>query len=222
MQIWRYLDLKKFISLLEEKALYFVSIKNLRRFDKFEGTVPEGAKRMAFEKMGDSKLVEDGANDFKRFADNYYINCWHKNEFESAAMWKLYARDDEGIAIQSTTERLKVALPDSYKNCIIHIDDVEYTNYEMTRVSPKLHNIIYGKTKFYEYEKELRAYFSIYPLKSDPKGVESDCGYYVPVDLEVLIQKIYVSPFSDDWFIDLVRKILKRYNIDIEVFASKM
>jgi len=40
------------------------------------------------------------------------INCWHMNDHESAAMWKLYLKSDEGIAIQSTYRKLKDAITD--------------------------------------------------------------------------------------------------------------
>jgi len=38
-----------------------------------------------------------------------FVNPWHKNEFESAAMWKLYLKSEEGVAIRTTVERLKHA-----------------------------------------------------------------------------------------------------------------
>ena len=34
------------------------------------------------------------------------INCWHESDHESAAMWKLYAKDDNGIAIKTDFDSL--------------------------------------------------------------------------------------------------------------------
>ena len=36
------------------------------------------------------------------------VNCWHINEHESAAMWDLYLKSNEGIAIQSTYQKLAI------------------------------------------------------------------------------------------------------------------
>ena len=49
------------------------------------------------------------------------INCWHMNDFESEAMWKLYLKSNEGIAIQSTYQRLIDSL--SNTDLSIHIGD---------------------------------------------------------------------------------------------------
>ncbi|GEM_PF-5423954 len=39
-----------------------------------------------------------------------FINCWHLNDFESAAMWDFYLKSNEGIAIQTTFDRFKRSL----------------------------------------------------------------------------------------------------------------
>jgi hypothetical protein len=41
---------------------------------------------------------------FDRTRHQVFANCCHINEFESAAMWQLYARMNEGVAIQSSME----------------------------------------------------------------------------------------------------------------------
>ena len=43
------------------------------------------------------------------------INCWHMNDHESAAMWKLYLKSNEGIAVQSTYETLRDSIIDEEK-----------------------------------------------------------------------------------------------------------
>jgi len=37
---------------------------------------------------------------------------------------------------------------------------------------------------------------------------------YVPVSLDILIEKIFVSPKAPKWFLDLVRSILIKYGLD--------
>jgi hypothetical protein len=63
---------------------------------------------------------------FKRMVQkNYLVSCWHMNEHESAAMWSLYLRSNEGVCIQSTYRRLRSGLP----KCVF-IGEVNYIDYQ--------------------------------------------------------------------------------------------
>src|ERR1017187_2968717 len=44
------------------------------------------------------------------FNSRALISCWHENEGESVAMWKLYVSGREGVAIKTTVGRLERAL----------------------------------------------------------------------------------------------------------------
>lgn len=48
--------------------------------------------------------------------DWMYISCWHMNEYESAAMWKLYAKSSDAIAIQTTFQKLCESIGDEVPN----------------------------------------------------------------------------------------------------------
>ncbi|WP_431810600.1 hypothetical protein [Lysinibacillus capsici] len=60
-----------------------------------------------------------------------FINCWHLNDFESAAMWDLYLKSNEGIAIQTTFDRLKRSLNRSKEE--IYMGKVKYIDYRTER-----------------------------------------------------------------------------------------
>jgi hypothetical protein len=49
---------------------------------------------------------------FHHYRADFFINCWHMSEHQSAGMWKLYAGVDAGIAIKSTYSRLMHAFKD--------------------------------------------------------------------------------------------------------------
>ncbi|MGS0534385.1 hypothetical protein ACU80C_31965 (plasmid) [Bacillus mycoides] len=38
------------------------------------------------------------------------MNCWNLNEYEPAAMWNLYLKSSEGVAIQTTFDKIKKSL----------------------------------------------------------------------------------------------------------------
>jgi hypothetical protein len=81
----RFVDLAKFLDLLEKKQLWFCRADLLE--DPREGRLTE------FERMQIRKSREDTENLIRRyesFREEFYVNCWYAGEDESMAMWKLY------------------------------------------------------------------------------------------------------------------------------------
>lgn len=68
------------------------------------------------------------------------------------------------------------------------------------------------KKKYYSYEKEIRIILFDEPNKKQTIKIDK---------IEDLISKIYVSPFAEDWFGELIKEVVqKRYQLDIEVVKS--
>ena len=44
----------------------------------------------------------------------------------------------------------------------------------------------------------------------------------IPIKLDLFIERIYLSPSSVDWHIDLVNSIAKKYNMNKEIIKSKV
>ena len=113
LKVWRYLDLDKFSSLIDKRALYFASDRQFD--DAFEGSITKRHYQFQLKQAGGGVGID---SDFyrKHISNAFYeltrltkISCWHMNENESSAMWKLYLRDGKGIAIQSTIGRLQLS-----------------------------------------------------------------------------------------------------------------
>jgi hypothetical protein len=111
--IWRYMDFTKFVNLLVTRALFF---SRANRFDDpFEGSVPQKHYERGLERLkASAREFEREIALYERLGSgmrNYvYINCWHINDRESAALWKLYLKSTEGIAGCSTKSRLHTAV----------------------------------------------------------------------------------------------------------------
>jgi hypothetical protein len=115
VSIWRYVDLAKFLDMLERKALYFSRLDQLG--DDYEGA-PSAASiewwRRYYEvnqikTQGDEPGYLIMARDIYRMNRGMtYASCWHMNEYESTAMWGYYSRED--IAIRSIFSRLRESL----------------------------------------------------------------------------------------------------------------
>lgn len=235
--IWRYIDFTKFASLLDKSALFFAPAKQLG--DPFEGSYTkldldfrrysfpdflEFRKRRGYEdELGKNEFLQ-GISLFNEYLTNIIcINSWHINKSESAAMWKIYLKSNEGIAIQSTYDRLKSSLKDEEHDVYIgKVAYVDYNKHMMSKVSiydPFLH-----KRRSFEYEHELRAITE----KKSSANKELDlsafleAGIYMIVDLDILISKIYLAPTSPKWLFELVESVTRKYGLNKEVQQSSL
>lgn len=229
--LWRYMDLAKFISLLKDKALYMTRadmfedpfegavglLRNQKEYDesfiKFYSTIlgddiEEGAPSR------DPKLLTENihwANDMLR--KNSFVSCWNEGKVESIAMWKLYApaSHSQGIAIKTNYARLKDSIGRK-----VEIGRITYSDYAVN--PPGINDAIWTKRLSFEYEHEVRIrIFS-------PKGLQKNPPEFLmlPVELEKLIDAVYVSPMAKTWFLEVVRDVLSRYGINKIVFHSSL
>ena len=125
-KIWRYLDFTKYVDFLATSTLFFARADRLG--DPFEGSWPKQSinDRERFSVHPERfPRIANMAKGLTRYAA---INCWHVGEHESAAMWKLYLKTNEGIAIQSRYRALYSVLDAAKK--AVRIGMVRYIDYE--------------------------------------------------------------------------------------------
>lgn len=237
-KLWRFMDLGKFLSLIQMGSLYFARSDQFS--DPFEGAKgivnrkPEwegfykgffwSAIKQAEDQLGAPTLTslerlnkaEQLFKDFNHLNEKRryqtFINCWHENEFESEAMWQLYTSNiNEGIAIQTSYERLYESLS---RNPSIAIGRVNYIDFG-TRFSALGTNAFFFKRKSFEHEREVRL-VTCFRKKSDNFGV------YIPVDIDMLIDNIYISPTCKKWFENVVSDIVLKYGINKPIKHSSL
>lgn len=225
-RIWRYVDFTKFASLLDKSALFFSRADRLG--DPFEGSYSKANVKLRPE-VYKEKIAPSALKDLSQFHKVLIkytaVNCWHLSEYESAAMWKLYLKSNEGIGIRSSYSLLKTALKDESHN--VHIGRVKYIDFqedwmpEGNTLYPFVH-----KRKSFEHEKELRAVIQELRYKKsgeiDWSKPLCDDGIYVQVDLDMLIDRIYLAPTSPKWLFELVKSITKKYKLDKDVLQSSL
>lgn len=76
----------------------------------------------------------------------FLVNCWHINNFQSAAMWDLYSNRNFGLSIQSTVGRLKKSFTDSTRD--VDIGEIEYIDYENDTVELKPNLVLWPLNSF--------------------------------------------------------------------------
>lgn len=237
VKIWRYLDFTKYVSILEKHALFFTRSDKFE--DKLEGITPKKEidyliERQKFEegslitKEKFKKLLTEN-DEFEK--TNMAINCWHINDYESMAMWKIYLKSNEGLVIQSTYSKLRDSFHVHEKDDIF-IGEVIYADYDEFKWKNKLFYKFMHKRKFFNYENELRAFvYRYYDFKSIGRELSTyelvhyagfDYGDYISIDLDILIENIIVAPNSPEWFVELVREITVKYGFNKNVVRSSL
>jgi hypothetical protein len=205
--VWRYMNLEKLLSILLERALFFSSISTLAATDKYEGQI------MASELAGlDKRLIKEADDAYNRpILDSSFFNCWHMNDSESDAMWKIYVNGIGGIAILSSISRLKECFCNSTET--ISLGLIRYVDNEPNNIDHPVRRCMRKRTAF-KHEQEVRlAYY-------DRKHL-GQSGLLIPVDVGVLIEKIVVSPRADSWFLLLVENLITKLGYGIEVVSSE-
>ena len=141
-RIWRYMDFTKFVSMLQTSGLWFSRTDLLG--DPFEGSTTQ--QNILLEQA----ILAEAQQNIPAIYANYvptipnvpdilamrsktrkawnqasFINCWHLSKYESAAMWRLYSKTNESVAIVSDYYRLFNSLEE---DCFVGL--VEYIDYD--------------------------------------------------------------------------------------------
>src|SRR5690554_2304499 len=103
--IWKYLDLSKFLDLLMSNRMFMARSDKFE--DQFEGTFSEPTYEEIKKLLADNPEYLDA---YKSKRKNIVISSWHANSYESYAMWQVFTKNHEGLAIQSTIGSLKKSL----------------------------------------------------------------------------------------------------------------
>lgn len=213
-RLWRYMDFTKFLALLEDSALYF---SNATRFeDPYEGAFSKANRQQRNFVL--SRSQRDSTTVVDEDSENYAISCWYAATHESAAMWHLYAGSNDAIAVRTSFGKLRAALPDCIK-----IGLVKYADYNQQWISEQdpMHRFMYKRISF-KHEAELRAIINLSDPRAPLNGKTIDGNYVVGLDLNRLITHVFVSPKSQDWYFELVRKVCRRYGLKAELIRSSL
>jgi hypothetical protein len=243
-RLWRYMSLPKYLSLIQRSELFLSSLELMARTDPFEGSLPLSKFRhrkwnnledipehilrkppwypemVGFEHF--RKLVEHDIRRSFAFRRSFFINCWHISEHESSAMWDIYSRRDEGIAIVSSESHIESALIDCgnpvFGGCVMYED---YSKEDLVLDDWFVFTPILHKRVSFAHEKEYRLVYwdtsvthkagsGLTPVERELEEIEAQKpfpGHYVSCDLNRMIEAIYVSPLAPDWFLEIVKHV---------------
>lgn len=240
--LWRYQNFPKFADLIQNKKLFFSSVKQfddpwegfpsknnsnperIIRVRKNSDKKDEISEEFEFVKAKDffgnqhESVAEMSIKSAINLRKTFFVNCWHMNDDESDSQWKIYGTDPCSLAIVSSFERLQASITDELN--IYGSQVIYYSKYEYSREGNALYNVIH-KRKAFMHEREFRLVYMNFKLLH-VKESEIPQGIVVSIDLEKLIDRIVISPRAPTWFVNLVDEFLKRNNLLIQLHQSDL
>ncbi len=190
----------------------------MSRSDKFEDQYEGTFSEPTYEEI--KKLAIDNPeflNYYKTHREKVVVSSWHINEYESFAMWQIFTQNSEGLAIQSTVGRLqKALLPE--QNFKQYIGEVNYIDYKKEYIPfDDMFFPFLFKRKSFQYEGEVRIISDI-----SEENIKINDGLKIDIDINQLIEKIYIHPKSENWYKNLVIQLVKQLGFDFEIEKSDL
>lgn len=208
IRVWHYLDLAKFIWLLDNQKLHLSRLDLLN--DPHEGSTPRFLASLRDQEMHDrdsektAVLIQDLNRQNRK---SMYVNCWRIGNAESEAMWRLYCPGDSGVAIQTTYSKLVRSI-ESDPYC--YIGRVTYIDYESEAfpTNNMFYPVMHKRISF-EHEGEVRIVKHLIDYASVP-GPSGPAGITVDWPPETSLDEIYVNPYAPDYYYDVVQAVIRR------------
>ncbi len=219
-QIWRYLDIAKFIHLLSTKTLHFTRMDQFK--DKFEGSYP-------LKNISDWDKDYPEVGDFKNFRKFICVSCWYKSDRESTAMWEIYGANGQGVAICSSEEKLNESL--RWKTTIpCEVQYIDFIKDKADIINP--FDVWKYKRIEFSHECEFRAAstkipqspgvengFPIFGSVDDQEGFPKE-GLDIPVRPDLLIEKVVFSPYAKNWYRSIIIELLSHYGLEKSIITT--
>ena len=194
-------------------------------------------KSLGFELSIDERNVLQGKIDALKKTPRVYraaiskaitVNCWHINEGESEAMWRLYGDNGKAIAVQTTLDALRESIQVCDSEYRVQIYPVKYLDFFDKSLTPR-DCVIEGqrapffKRKSYEHEREVRAaIFHVSQSAGAVTKLESwkPAPLRIPIQLKDLIQAIYISPYAGEPFPASVTRVCDKFGFSTDVVKT--
>jgi Protein of unknown function (DUF2971) len=158
----------------------------------------------------------------------YGVNCWHRNDVESVAMWKLYTRGKDGVAIQTTVERIKKCLSQEPRD--VYIANVKYLDHEAEPAEEHISGDVLfpltTKRRSFAHESEVRLIldrrYKIFDMEEGAKLEATFRGEPIQIDPKTLIERIVASPDYPAWAVASLQDIVTAAGLNVQVEKSDL
>ena len=147
----------------------------------------------------------------------FFVSCWHMNDVESYAQWKIYGESPFSMAIVSSFSSLSHAILDS-KNIYGSIVSYYDPRCDTTPEGNAFYLATYKRNAFI-HEKEFRLIYldhSLLESSDQPPDIS------ISIDLEKMIEKIVLSPLMPEWFVKELKTFIRNNGLPFDCNKSDL
>lgn len=206
MHVWRYMSFAKFAWTIQNKCLWLSRAHLLG--DPWEISLSGEQLQHVIDRHPISPINEAPRETAKErtqrildmWRQNTFISCWNKSPYESNALWKIYCENVDGVALQTTYEKLK-KIGGHYP-----LHSVTYPMPGSNRRTPTHTDLVTKKRPMFAYEEEVRIVFQDQNSETDATR-----GVRLEFDFERLVESVRIHPEANDSFFDTVQNIVNTY-----------
>lgn len=215
LEIGRYFHFTEFLDLLFSKRIKFRKISCFN--DGQEGFYynQDYIDGIKFSKayVGD-KYYNERINNQLYYRTVYYASCWFLKRKESNLMWNSYSNLYNGILLKTTIKSLTENITEEKSTKENHIQFYfGRMDYGWKKKDISDHQRAFGKNEAFDEENEFRIVVYVHPAM-----VENLISF--PIDLLNVINKIVVSPNSNEAFKYFLKVILKKERINTDLIID--
>ena len=207
-KVWRYMSFSRFVWLLQRKQLWLSRAdllgdpweiplvgEQLEHLIRYHPISPlgEGPSETAMERA--ERIIT-------LWRRHTFVSCWSASIDESHALWRIYCPTHEGVALETTIERLQKSVGD------IPVYRVKYEALGKAKVTPTHSDLVTRKRSMFQYEQEVRVVsFSEEELDDEPQPAGRPLAWEPGQHLHGL----RVHPAADQSFMETVSEVVERY-----------
>ena len=214
----RYVADWKFNDLLSSRSLYFAPASQFS--DKLEGHYTHLDNELSEQQLArwglDFRSRGRATDARKRVAEDnqkaVVVCCWTAGNDENLRMWSEAAQSPESIALETRVGDLRRALGSDFL-----IIPVTYLDFPRDMI-PKEHSLqpFFFKQQSFAWEREVRV------VGEMEVGQRIESSRPIPIDLNLVLQKVIVSPFASETYSLSVKSRLAANSVCIPVHASTL
>ena len=207
-KVWRYMSFSRFLWLLQKKQLWLTRADLLG--DPWEislagDQLAHVISRHPIAPLQSQHVTRETAIQrpdriIRMWRRRTFVSCWSASEHESHALWSIYCRSIEGVAVQTTLARLRESVGG------LPVYRVTYQIPGSRKQTPTLPDLVAKKRPMFAYEQEVRVV-----LSTDAKDDAEVLGYGAEWDPEKNVESILVHPEADNSFMETVTAAVEHY-----------
>jgi hypothetical protein len=221
--LWRYIAFNRLQQYLKNEQLWFARLDEFD--DPLEGTLTDGEIWFDPPTDGHPLQLRDATADpiAQMMRHTAYVQCWCMGA-ESMAMWDLYGKTQDSVAVTTTVGQLKHQLSKDTRS--VYMAEVEYVDWSESRILKGVFDPVLRKVQGYEHESEMRLFFwnvagitadGIYHPDQTPQGLTFS------VNPKEMIDAIWIGPRDAARTQSMVEALIAQYKLDVPIrVSSKM